>query len=514
MIIKFRKNQKGLNLTKSGLILMLIIGLNLFGFLSIGSTTAFYNDSETSSGNLLGATSLDFSVDTEKQDDRFQTFTQGGWGSGAHGHNPGVYRDANFEGAFLLGAVIGLPDAYYSATFTDAEAVEDFLPAGGEPAPFTQDYVDPDSTEAGVLAGQVLALTLNIGFDLYDPDFAPSVNNLQDYVIHDALLPCDGLTVQQVLDEANSILGGLGSSFTPSEINECATWINEKFDEGGGDGGLVPGGSITQFATILNGGLLGFQYTVSVEKTSGDDAFCSALHLDVYLEGGSIYHDDLVAFVSSAVVYSASTDEWEFVISLPADSDVEGSCGFDFVYSGWQTNLETFGGFNDIERVDDPVHSAASVTVHSDDAEDTNQDEGSGSPNVQEQSLDNEPKVEEAITGEETDDDSGSSDDGDEPDVDTSTDETVADEEEVTEETDEDAENTEVKEEETIEENVSESQQEVVPPVEEEIVTTTEEEIIVPVEEEIKVEESVVEPIPEVETLPSEPPTGTEEETN
>ncbi len=359
---------KGLSLKI--LSLFLLIGLNWIGLSAVVGTLAYFNDTKNSTDNLFAAGSLDFLVDMQKSDNRFQTHTQGGWGSRAHGENPGVYRDANFDAAFPDGATIG-DASEFTALFTDVEAVENFLPAGGTPGALDADYSDPTSTGAGVLAGQVLALTLNVGFDLYDPDFAPSVDNLGDYEINDSSVPCNGMAVQEVLDEANTILGGVGGVFSPSEINECATWINERFENGGEDG-LAPGGSITQFATIMNGGTLDFQYTVAVEKTGGDDNFCNALNLEAVLEGTTHYSGDLMTFVSSPVVYSFSADEWEFIISLPFHAHVYGSCSFDFVFEGWQTNLESFGGFSDIERIDDPIHSAVSITVNSDDSGDTN----------------------------------------------------------------------------------------------------------------------------------------------
>ncbi|MFH1170464.1 MAG: hypothetical protein V1704_02805 [Candidatus Vogelbacteria bacterium] len=327
---------------------------------AVETTVAYYFDNEASRENLFVAASLDFTVVVEKLDNRFQTFTQGGWGAVARGNNPGVYRDANFASAFPDGAVIGLSDSNFSATFTDALAVQNFLPSGATPMPFTQDHINPITTEAGVLAGQVLALTLNVGFDLFDSNFAPSADNLKDYIIHDDALSCDGMTAQEVLDEANTILGGLSSPLTPAQINECATWINEKFNGGGGDG-LAPGGSITQLATISNEGSLDFQYTVGVEKTGGDDDFCQALNLEAKLEGVTNYTGKFMDFVSSLVVYSETTNDWEFIISLPSDATVTGSCRFDFVFSGWQTTLSEFGGFSDIERVDDPVHSVTVV---------------------------------------------------------------------------------------------------------------------------------------------------------
>ncbi|MDO8435922.1 MAG: SipW-dependent-type signal peptide-containing protein [bacterium] len=365
----------------------LIVALNWAGLSAVIGTLAYLNDTENSADNSFTAGSLDFQVDLKKEDNRFQTHTQGGWGSRAHGNNPGNYRDDNFDAAFPNGATIGDANGF-TALFTDAEAVEDFLPAGGTPMPLGEDYIDPTDTEAGVLAGQTLALTLNVGFDLYDPDFAPSINNLGDYVINDSSVPCNGMTAQEVLDEANTILGGLSGSFSASDINDCATWINEKFEDGGDDDGLSPGGSFSQFATIKNVGSLDFQYTARVEKTSGDDDFCNALNLEALLEGATNYSGDLLDFVSSPVVYSSSADEWEFIISLPEDADAESSCGFDFVFSGWQTNLPSFGGFSDIERADDPIYGITHVSVET----------YSNAQNSEEPTNEEEPIIEETST--------------------------------------------------------------------------------------------------------------------
>lgn len=343
----------------------LIVALSWAGLSAVINTFAYFNDTETSSENTFTAGTLDFLVDSRKEDNRFQTYTQGGWGSAAHGNNPSTYRNANFDSAFPDGASIGNSEGY-EALFTTSQAVENFLPASRQPRPFTMNHINPTSTEAGVLAGQILALTLNVGFDLYDPNFAESINNLEDFVVSNSDNPCYEMTVGSVLEQGNLVLAGLPSAFTPPEINECATWINEEFVDGGDEDGFFPGGSFSQFATIINDGSLDFQYTVHVEKTSGDDDFCNALNLEALLEGTTYYSGNLLGFISSPVVYSISTDEWKFIISLLEDADVEGSCGFDFVFFGWQTNLSLFGGFSDIERVDDLIYGVSHVFVQSD----------------------------------------------------------------------------------------------------------------------------------------------------
>lgn len=161
----------------------------------------------------------------------FRTQTQGGWGATCQGNNPGCYRDAHFASCFSSGLVVG-DSAGFTATFNSSGAIEAFLPQGGTPDAFMQDHVDPSSTEAGVLAGQVVALTLNVGFDLCDASFGASPVNLRDLVVHDATSPCNTLTVTRILREANNALAGLPSLFTPAQANDCVTRINENFVDG------------------------------------------------------------------------------------------------------------------------------------------------------------------------------------------------------------------------------------------------------------------------------------------
>lgn len=161
----------------------------------------------------------------------FRTQTQGGWGSACKGNNPGCYRDAHFASCFPGGLAVGDP-AGYTATFQSSGAVEGFLPQGGTAASFFRSHVDPTSTEAGVLAGQAVALTLSVGFDQCDPGFGASPVLLRDLVVCNASSPCNGLTVGAVLHEVNAVLAGRPSPFTASEINACASRINENFVDG------------------------------------------------------------------------------------------------------------------------------------------------------------------------------------------------------------------------------------------------------------------------------------------
>ena len=177
----------------------------------------------------------------------FRTQSQGGWGTVCHGWNPGCYRDEWFDTAFPEGLTIGC-DAGYTMTFrtiieddiTGSEAVAQFIPSGGKPGPLQQDYENPTGkTEAGVLASQVLALALNLGFDAVDPNFGSSDDMLADQVICGTGTAFDDWTVQALFDEANLVLGGCPSTYAPGQIVEALTIVNENYVDGEVDGGSL-----------------------------------------------------------------------------------------------------------------------------------------------------------------------------------------------------------------------------------------------------------------------------------
>ena len=166
----------------------------------------------------------------------FRTQTMGGWGTAAAGNNPGAYRDANFASAFPNGLLVGSSSGY-SALFNSSLAIQNFLPAGGPSASFDKNYTNPSSTNAGTLAGQAVALTLSIEFDLYDSNFGASSYNLKDLLVGSGDFL--GWTVEQVLAEANRFLAGLGSTYSATQLNDVLNSINENFVDGNTNKGFL-----------------------------------------------------------------------------------------------------------------------------------------------------------------------------------------------------------------------------------------------------------------------------------
>ncbi len=163
----------------------------------------------------------------------FRTQTMGGWGAPPHGNNPGTYVHANFASAFPGGLSVGCD---LTLDITSAQAVTDFLPSGGKPRALDQNYTDPTNNLKNVLAGQTVALKLTVLFDRYDPSFSGSTTDLGDLTVVSGTF--GGFTVDQVLAEAELILGGCASNFSASEVNDALSSINENFVEGI-DGGFL-----------------------------------------------------------------------------------------------------------------------------------------------------------------------------------------------------------------------------------------------------------------------------------
>jgi len=159
-----------------------------------------------------------------------RTYTQGGWGGNPRGNNPAAFLRDHFEEAFPDGLEIGCMN---TLSLSSATAVRNFLPQGGTPSALQAgDLVDPTRNDYdNVLAGQLVALTLNVEFDRVFPSFGTS-----DYMLADLLItsgPFMGWSVGQLLDAANEKIGGCGvQGYTFSQFNQAVSLVNRSYDNG------------------------------------------------------------------------------------------------------------------------------------------------------------------------------------------------------------------------------------------------------------------------------------------
>ena len=160
------------------------------------------------------------------------TYTQGGWGANPNGNNPGALLAARFATVYPLGVQVGGARAL---KFTSAAAVAAFLPQGGTAGVLSASATNPTSSAAGVLAGQVLALQLNVDFSTV----GITKFGLGNQIVGSGKLA--GYTVAQVLALANAVMGGgaLPTGVTISDINGVADSINQNYDNGTVDRGYL-----------------------------------------------------------------------------------------------------------------------------------------------------------------------------------------------------------------------------------------------------------------------------------
>jgi hypothetical protein len=173
---------------------------------------------------------------------QYFTYSKGGWGSPSVSE-PGSYRDANFDSAFPDGLVIGCNIGSY--TFTSALAIKNFLPSGGGASVLPAgNTVNPTAgNTSNNFADQLVAATLNVGFDAYDPSFAEATGNLGDLQFASGVFA--GMTANEVIQIANDVIGGCSNAYTPVALLEAMEDINLSFHEGNtisgdlecGDGG-------------------------------------------------------------------------------------------------------------------------------------------------------------------------------------------------------------------------------------------------------------------------------------
>ena len=121
----------------------------------------------------------------------------------------------------------------FSTLITSSSSTFTFLPASGAAGALVADLVDPASTAAGIFAGEVLALRLNVDFS----DAGYTLGSLGipfgDFVFHDySQIPqVNGLTVRQVLAQANTLLGGGASGYSIADANSLVMNLNTSFDQ-------------------------------------------------------------------------------------------------------------------------------------------------------------------------------------------------------------------------------------------------------------------------------------------
>jgi CSLREA domain-containing protein len=145
------------------------------------------------------------------------------------------YNDYNSVYGASFGLVeVGIPGSGgYSMQFGGNSNVSAYFIAAGTPAALNADLVNPTSSSSGQFGGEVLALRLNVDFNVAGKLGGASelkFGSLTVCGMSDATL--NGKTVNDVLAIVNTLLGGGSNGYTIADINAILAQLNAAFTDG------------------------------------------------------------------------------------------------------------------------------------------------------------------------------------------------------------------------------------------------------------------------------------------
>lgn len=173
--------------------------------------------------------------DINAQCGSFRTQTQEEWGALPKGNNTAAYLYRRFNTVFPNGLTVGCA---HQIVLSSPEAITEFLPTNGTASALPNGTItNPMSPLNNTLLGQVIALKLNLAFDAADGNFSSGETPLKNLIIKNGVF--SGKTPEMVLSEAEKAIGGCVSAATLSDLTNVITKINENFDNGTVDNGLL-----------------------------------------------------------------------------------------------------------------------------------------------------------------------------------------------------------------------------------------------------------------------------------
>lgn len=154
------------------------------------------------------------------------TYSQTQWGFSSTA--AGALLNANFASLYGSDFEVG---GLFTINFRTAGALFNYLPDTFSAGVLTGSLVDPSSSSGGELAGEVIALQLNVDFSA--GNLVPSLFSLGDlYLCNTGFANLDGRTVNQFLVDAHARLGGGSSPISLSLATPIARALNEAFADG------------------------------------------------------------------------------------------------------------------------------------------------------------------------------------------------------------------------------------------------------------------------------------------
>jgi len=164
------------------------------------------------------------------------TYDQAEWGNSTTA--AGMLLEDQYATVYASGGdlfIVGSASPGFLIEFTSGFDLAEFLPTSGTPGALNTDLENPTTTSAGILAGQVAGLKLNIDFSAAGLLSGTSGLNFGDLVLTGmtgADSGLNGLTVSEFLTLTNTALGGGATGFTYLDLDVDLAALNNAFDDG------------------------------------------------------------------------------------------------------------------------------------------------------------------------------------------------------------------------------------------------------------------------------------------
>jgi hypothetical protein len=156
------------------------------------------------------------------------TYTQGNWGSSSHAASALLVTHFDSVYAATLGTLrVGIG---FVMSFSGGSHVVTYLPASGTPGVLTSNIANPTTTSAGIFGGEVVGLRLNVNYaDAGLLGGAVRIGDLFACTLPTDVSALSGMTVRQVLVEAERVLGASSALYAPAVLSPIVAELNASF---------------------------------------------------------------------------------------------------------------------------------------------------------------------------------------------------------------------------------------------------------------------------------------------
>jgi Secretion system C-terminal sorting domain/SprB repeat len=249
-----------------------------------------------------------------------QECTDGGWS---------CYLTDNFATSFPGGLQVGSNSNLLN--FTDANSISGFLPSGNFFGPLgSGTMLNPTSSYNNGLAAQAITLTLTLAFN-NNSDFSSPTSSFGDLFVNSGIFA--GMTVNQVLDLANRILGGESTNYSASDVYDALNSINNNYENGQVDLGylVLNNPSLATNTIDLNNQILSYVVypnpVKDVSKIEFSLTFDSSVNIQVYDLNGRLISELFRGEASSGQKYDVEFNSNDlasgtYFIKLVTDKNV------------------------------------------------------------------------------------------------------------------------------------------------------------------------------------------------